>query len=95
MRLIGFDPSKLDITCEEKKLMAEAVLKMLKKLQIFHTRLWLRTPMDFCRKNLLKWRLSGLASLRQARFVKSIRCPIDLFLQKPTHITICLQTFNR
>lgn len=51
--------------------------------------------MDFCRKNLLKWRLSGVANLRQARFVRSIRCSIDLFLQTPTHITICLQTLGR
>ena len=48
---ITIDPSKLDITCKKKKIMTEAILKMLKKWQIFQTRLWLRTPMDFCRKS--------------------------------------------
>ena len=28
---IAFDPSKLDITCKEKKLVTETVLKMFKK----------------------------------------------------------------
>ena len=34
--------------------------------------------MEFCRKILLKCRLSGLASLRHICLVTSIRCPIDL-----------------
>lgn len=43
---IAFDPSKLDFSCQEKKVMSTVVAKMLKKYNIYLPTIWLLMQMD-------------------------------------------------
>ena len=77
---VSFDPSKLDFNCQEKDIMTEAVVKMLKKIIDMSNANLIENANGLLSKKMLTLMSSGLERVRNGCLKASTKSRIDFLV---------------